>query len=59
MNRYTVEFDGINECGTIYYEVDSWWELIGFVQNVLDEMGGGCAYIFDEEDNFVEDVEIM
>ena len=57
MDEYMVEFDGINDCGTVYYTVRDWWELIGYVNGALDEMGGGHADIFDEEGNFIEDVE--
>lgn len=58
MNEYMVEFDGVNDCGTAYYDVNSWWELIGFVKNALDEMGGGHADIYDEDGDFVDWVEV-
>ena len=53
-----VEFDGVNDWGTAFYDVNGWWELIGFVKNALDEMGGGHADIFDEDGNFVDEVEV-
>ena len=58
MNEYMVEFDGVNDWGTAFYDVNGWWELIGFVKNALDEMGGGHADIFDEDGNFVDEVEV-
>lgn len=58
MNEYMVEFDGVNDCGTAYYVVHNWWELMGFVKSALDEMGGGHADIYDEDGDFVEDVEV-
>ena len=58
MNEYMVEFDDVNDWGTAFYNVNDWWELIGFVKNALDEMGGGHADIFDEDGNFIDDVEV-
>ena len=58
MNTYYVELDGINDCEIAYYDAKNWWELIGFVKNALDEMGGGHADIYDEEGDFVDDVEV-
>lgn len=58
MSTYYVEFDGINSCEIAYYDAKNWWELVGFVKNALDEMGGGHADIYDEDGDFVDDVEV-
>lgn len=58
MNTYYVEFDAMDGCEIAYYGVNNWWELIGFVNNALDEMGGGHADIYDEDGDFVDVVEV-
>ena len=58
MFEYMVEFDGINDCEIAYYVVHNWWELIGFVKNALNEMGGGHADIYDEDGDFVDNIEV-
>ena len=58
MNSYYVEFDAMDGYEIAYYDVNNWWELIGFVNNALDEMGGGHADIYDEDGDFVDVVEV-
>lgn len=58
MNEYMVEFDGINGCGTSYYETNNYGELIDWVEINLRLLGGGHADIYDEEGEFINDVEI-
>ena len=58
MNAYYVEFDGINDCGTTYYEINNYGELIEWIEIDLRLLGGGHADIYDEEGDFVDDVEV-
>ena len=58
MNTYHVEFDGINECGDIWYEAASYDTLIKMVIEDLTDMGGGHADIFDDDGDFMEDIEV-
>ena len=55
---YTVELDGINGCGTNFYESHNHAELINWVQEDLKTLGGGHADIYNEDGDFVEDVEV-
>lgn len=58
MSDWWVCADGIDRyeefeiCG---YELD---EAIEMVKEALEDLGGGHADIFDEYDNFVDDVEV-
>ena len=56
--EYTVELDGINGCGTNFYEPHNHAELINWVQEDLKTLGGGHADIYDEDGEFVEDIEV-
>lgn len=56
--EYMVEMDGINDYCTNFYKVHSLDDLIVIVKKDLDAMGGGHADIFDNEDNFITDVEV-
>lgn len=58
MNEYMVEFDGVNGCGVTYYETNNYGELIKWVETDLRLLGGGHADIYDEEGNFIDDVEV-
>jgi hypothetical protein len=58
MNKYTAELDGINNSDTVYYETNNYGELIRWIENDLRMLGGGHADIYDEDGNFVEDVEV-
>lgn len=58
MREYIIEIDGINDCETNYYNTDNWWELVDFVQNILADMGGGHAHIYNEHYYFIEDIEV-
>jgi len=58
MNTYYVELDGINDCGSSYFYYDNYKSLINAVEAELREMGGGHADIYDEDGDFVEDVEV-
>lgn len=59
MLEYFVEFDGINGCteGDIWGE--TYEEIIAQVKDFLAELGGGHADIFDEDGDFVEDIEVQ
>ena len=60
--EYMIEFDGIYNCGTEYWDAytydGNFAALIADVKDVLKGMGGGHADIYDEDGNFVEDVEV-
>lgn len=56
--EYMIEFDGVNGCGTEWWDYDDYDEMIAEIQDELRKMGGGHADIFDEWDNFVDDVEV-
>lgn len=58
MNVYYVEFDGINVCGYIQYEAANYDTLIEMVIEDLTDMGGGHADIYDEDGDFMDDVEV-
>lgn len=58
MNEYMVEFDANKGSGTAYYETDNYGELIEWVEIDLRLLGGGHADIFDEEGDFIDDVEV-
>lgn len=58
MNEYFAEFDGINGCYDCHYTTNNYRELIAWVEESLEELGGGHADIFDEDGDFVEDVEV-
>ena len=58
MNEYTVELDGIDGFEEKWYSTDNYGELIEWIEDDLRELGGGHADIFDEEGDFVEDVEV-
>lgn len=58
MNEYFVCFDGINDYEEGYIYGDNYKEIVTQVENVLKELGGGHADIFDEDGDFVEDIEI-
>ena len=47
--------DGYEELEICGHELD---EVIEMVQEALEDLNGGHADIFDENDNFVDDVEI-
>lgn len=57
--EYTVEFDTIDdgwfEC---WYDSDDITEVIGWVAEDLEEHGGGHADIYDEDGEFVDEVEV-
>lgn len=57
MNTYSVEFDGNDYCAQEFYTTDNYKQLIEWVTLALEECGGGHADIFDEDGDFVEDVE--
>lgn len=58
MNEYMVEFDGNSDYGVEYYATNNFKELIKWVESELRNMDGGHADIYDEDGDFVEDVEI-
>jgi hypothetical protein len=58
MNKYMAELDGINNSDTAYYETNNYGELIRWIENDLRMLGGGHADIYDEDGDFVEDVEV-
>lgn len=47
--------NGYEEFELCEFELD---EVIEIVKETLEELGGGHADIFDEYDNFVDDVEV-
>lgn len=57
--EYMAELDGIEGCGDYYYSgFENFEQLIEWVTDDLQYLGGGHADIYDEEGNFVEDVEV-
>ena len=57
--EYMAELDGIEDCGVHYYSrFADLAELIEWVKEDLEYLGGGHADIYDEDGNFVEDVEV-
>ena len=58
MNEYMVEFDANDGSGTAYYETNNYGELIEWIEIDLRLLGGGHADIYDEEGDFVDDVEV-
>ena len=56
--EYMIEFDGINDCGTEWWTYDDYGEMIAEICNELRNIGGGHADIYDEDDNFIDDVEV-
>lgn len=59
MTEYVVDFflvDGEYFQG--WYSSDDIKEVMGWVAEDLEEYGGGHADIYDEDDNFIEDVEV-
>lgn len=58
MNTYFVEFDGNDYSAQEFYTTDNYKQLIEWVTMDLEECGGGHADIYDEDGDFVEDVEV-
>jgi hypothetical protein len=58
MNEYLVEFDCVNGCGEDVFWTDNYAQLIHWVEECLTAFGGGHADIYDEDRDFVEDIEI-
>ena len=58
MNTYFIEFDGINGACEMYYSTNNYKHLFQWVETILKELGGGHADIYDEDGDFVEDLEI-
>lgn len=58
MNEYLVMFDCINGCGEDVFCTNNYGELIRWVTECLIAFGGGHADIFDEDGDFVEDIEV-
>lgn len=58
MNTYFVDFDGNNYCTEETYSTNNYKELIAWVTADLEECGGGHADIYDEDGEFVEDIEV-
>jgi len=56
--EYTVELDGILDCCVMYYSTDDYIELVEWIKDDLRMFGGGHADIYDEDDNFIDDVEV-
>ena len=56
---YMIEFDCINDCGgTEWWSYDDYDELIAEIYSELQYMGGGHADIYDENGEFIDDVEV-
>ena len=57
--EYQVEFDTIED-GTFltWFGSDEFEDILRWTEEELEEHGGGHADIFDEEGNFVEEVEV-
>ena len=58
MNTYYVELDGNNDSGNGYYYFHNYKSLIRVVERDLKRMGGGHADIYDEDGEFIDDVEV-
>lgn len=58
MNTYFVEFDGNDYSAQEFYTTDNYKQLIEWVTMDLEECSGGYADIYDEDGDFVEDVEV-
>lgn len=58
MNEYFVCFDCIEDYFEAIIVEDNYKQVVTTVENLLEKFGGGHADIFDEDGDFVEDVEI-
>lgn len=58
VNEYMVDLDGINNSGIAYYETNNYRELIKWIESDLRMLGGGHADIYDEDGEFIDDVEV-
>ena len=58
VNEYTVCLDGVNGYSEEFYTTNDFKELIYWVEEDLRRLGGGHADIYDEDGDFVEDVEV-
>ena len=58
MSNWYVEFDGINGCFANWYYDFTLNEIIAEAEMTLQDLDGGHADIFDEDDNFIKDIEI-
>lgn len=59
MNEYTVCYDTVDNGDAVgYYSTNNYGELISWVESDLQLLGGGHADIYDEDGDFVEDVEV-
>ena len=56
--EYMIEFDGNNDCYTVFWDYDDFGDLMADVEAELKVIGGGHADIYDEDDNFIEEVEV-
>lgn len=58
MNEYFVEFDCVNGSTEEVFETNNYGQLIRWVEECLEAYGGGHADIYDEDGEFVDDVEV-
>ena len=58
MNEYFVCFDGIDCYEENFVCGDNYKEIVTEVEKVLRSFGGGHADIFDEDGDFVEEIEV-
>lgn len=56
--EYYIEFDGIDESKAEWWEFDNFDNLIDSVAEELKLLGGGHADIYDEDNEFIQSVEI-
>lgn len=58
MNTYFVELDGNDYSTEEFYTTDNYKQLIEWIEGDLEDCGGGHADIYDEDGDFVDDVEV-
>ena len=58
MDTYFVDYDCFDGLASQWYTVRDYETLLEWVKQDLEEMGGGHADIYDEDDDFIEDVEL-
>lgn len=56
--EYMVEIDGMDGCRVMYFESDDMNDIIQWTEAELEDLGGGHADIYNEDGEFIEDVEI-
>ena len=58
MQSYYAELDGLEDCRTAYYPPCHLYELVKWVKDDLAIIAGGHADIYNEDGDFVMDIEV-